>query len=306
MERIDGNGHPGGNGQAAPPARGTESGRVAPNGPENGAAPLLRAQNVHRILGSADNPNHVLRGVDLEIGPDEYVSLVGASGSGKSTLLYLLGGLDRPTQADPDRVPFDPPSRIFIDGADTSSMSETDLAMLRNEKVGFVFQFHYLLKEFTAQENVALPMFKLGRLKRGEAMDRARGLLDRLGLADKATRPANRLSGGEQQRVAIARALANEPAVLLADEPTGNLDRRNSELVAEIFRELSAGGQAIVMVTHDQSLANRARRMITMVDGQIVSDERRGEAAAPASAPVPSAPRLPGTPPPLPRRPVTR
>jgi lipoprotein-releasing system ATP-binding protein len=200
------------------------------------------------------------------------VSIVGASGSGKSTLLYLLGGLDRPTQRDVDGVAFDPPSRVLVDGHDTSELGETDLAALRNEKVGFVFQFHYLLKEFTAQENVCLPMFKLGRLSRRAALDRGAGLLNQLGLGDKLRRPANRLSGGEQQRVAIARALANEPAVLLADEPTGNLDRRNSELVAEIFRDLSEKGQTIVMVTHDTSLAQRARRMITMEDGQIVSD----------------------------------
>jgi lipoprotein-releasing system ATP-binding protein len=241
-----------------------------------GAGPLLRAQNVHRVLGTADNPNHVLRGVSLSIGRDEYVSIVGASGSGKSTLLYLLGGLDRPSQAGVDAAPFEPPSRVFIDGQDTTLLRETQLAELRNEKVGFVFQFHYLLKEFSAQENVALPMFKLGRLSRHAAMDRAAELLEEFGLGDKVRRPANRLSGGEQQRVAIARALANEPAVLLADEPTGNLDRRNSDLVAEIFRELSAKGQAIVMVTHDTALAQRARRIVTMEDGVVIDDRATG------------------------------
>jgi lipoprotein-releasing system ATP-binding protein len=246
--------------------------RAARQAEDPSAGPLLRAQNVHRVLGTADNPNHVLRGVSLSIGREEYVSIVGASGSGKSTLLYLLGGLDRPSQNDADGNPFDPPSRVFIDGQDTSALREAQLAQLRNEKVGFVFQFHYLLKEFTAQENVALPVFKLGNVSRRAAMDRAAGLLEQLGLGDKATRPANRLSGGEQQRVAIARALANEPAVLLADEPTGNLDRRNSDLVADIFRELSSSGQAIVMVTHDTSLARRARRMITMEDGVVISD----------------------------------
>ena len=236
-------------------------------------APLLRAQNVHRILGSVDNANHVLRGVSISIGQNEYVSIVGASGSGKSTLLYLLGGLDRPTRADLDGNAFEPPSRIFIDGQDTSELGETDLAALRNAKVGFVFQFHYLLKEFTAQENVCLPMLKLGRLGRGAAMDRAAALLKQFGLGDKLKRPANRLSGGEQQRVAIARALANEPPVLLADEPTGNLDRKNSELVADIFKELSRrGGQSIVMVTHDLTLAARARRRVTMEDGAVIAD----------------------------------
>jgi lipoprotein-releasing system ATP-binding protein len=242
--------------------------------PEARPRGLLRAQNVHRLLGSGDTTTHILKGVDLSIGSDEYASIVGPSGSGKSTLLYLLGGLDRPSQRDENGRPFDPPSRIFIGGEDTAALNDAQLALLRNAKVGFVFQFHYLLKEFTAQENVALPMFKLGRMSRGDAMDRAAMLLGRLGLGDKLRRRANRLSGGEQQRVAVARALANEPAVLLADEPTGNLDKKNSELVAEIFQELAASGQAIVMVTHDTALAQRARRMIRMEDGQIVSDEQ--------------------------------
>ena len=241
------------------------------------ASGFLIAQNVWRVLGNDENPTVILRGVNLSISSREYVSIVGPSGSGKSTLLYLLGGLDRPSQTDPTRTePLQPPSRIFIGGQDTRLMGETALAQLRNEKCGFVFQFHYLLKEFTAAENVALPMLKLGRWSRRECLDRAAALLTRFGLGDKVTRRANRLSGGEQQRVAIARALANEPAVLLADEPTGNLDRKNSERVAEIFAELGALGQAIVMVTHDLSLARRAGRQIMMEDGQIVSDEQSG------------------------------
>jgi lipoprotein-releasing system ATP-binding protein len=240
--------------------------------------PLLRAQNVHKTLGSGDTANPVLRGVTLVIARQEYVSIVGASGSGKSTLLYLLGGLDRPTQTDAEGKPFDPPSRVFIHGLDTHSLDDTALASLRNQHVGFVFQFHYLLKEFTAQENVALPMLKLGKLSRPQAMDRAADLLNQFQLADKLRRPANRLSGGEQQRVAIARALANHPSVLLADEPTGNLDRRNSQRVADIFAQLSDQGQAIVMVTHDTTLAARAPRMITMEDGLLLSDEAPGHA----------------------------
>lgn len=237
------------------------------------ATPLLRAQNVHRLLGSHDATAHILRGVSLTVQPREYISIVGASGSGKSTLLYLLGGLDRPSQTDEHGNAFTPPSRVFIDGQDTSDLGDTQLANLRNAKVGFVFQFHYLLKEFSAQENVALPMFKLGRYSRSKAMDRAADLLKQLGLADKLKRRANRLSGGEQQRVAIARALANEPAVMLADEPTGNLDKKNSEIVAEIFLNLAATGQTIIIVTHDQTLATRARRMITMEDGTIIRDQ---------------------------------
>jgi len=237
------------------------------------AGPLLRAQNVQRFLGREDSITHILKGVNLSIDHREYVSIVGASGSGKSTLLYLLGGLDRPTRVDTDGNPFTPPSAIFIEGNDTAELSDQQLAEVRNEKIGFVFQFHYLLKEFTAQENVALPMFKLGRLSRKEAMERAAMLLKQFNLDEKLRRRANRLSGGEQQRVAIARALANEPAVLLADEPTGNLDRKNGEIVADIFQNLAGTGQAIVMVTHDLNLARRARRLVTMEDGNIVSDE---------------------------------
>jgi len=246
-------------------------------------AGLLAAQNLYRVLGSADNPTIILKGVDLVVHDSEYVSIVGASGSGKSTLLYLLGGLDRPTQIHPETgQPFDPPSRVFIAGQDTTGLGETELALLRNQKCGFVFQFHYLLKEFTAAENVALPMLKLGTLGRRDAIDKAVGLLKQFGLDGKAMRRANRLSGGEQQRVAIARALANDPAVLLADEPTGNLDRKNGERVAEIFDELGAKGQAIVMVTHDTALAARAGRRITMEDGRIVADQSRAVALASA------------------------
>ncbi|HEV8293385.1 MAG TPA: ABC transporter ATP-binding protein [Tepidisphaeraceae bacterium] len=236
---------------------------------------LLRTQNLHKLLGSGDAINHILKGIDLEIHREEYVSIVGTSGSGKSTLLYLLGGLDRPSKVDEDSHPFSPPSKVFIDGEDTAQLNDTELARFRNEKVGFVFQFHYLLKEFSAQENVALPMFKLGRLGKSAALDRAAILLKQLGLGEKLKRKANRLSGGEQQRVAIARALGNEPAVVLADEPTGNLDRANSEKVAEIFQMIADAGQTIVMVTHDQSFAARGRRMISMDDGMIVSDQTR-------------------------------
>ena len=238
---------------------------------------LLRAQNVHRVLGEGEAATQILRGVNVSIQRREYVSIVGPSGSGKSTLLYLLGGLDRPSPRDvTGQLVENPPSRIFIDGADTTSLSETELALMRNEKIGFVFQFHYLLKEFSAAENIALPMLRLGKLSRDACMDRAVMLLKQFNLDTKAKRRANRLSGGEQQRVAIARALANEPLVLLADEPTGNLDKKNSEIVAEIFHNLASTGQAIVMVTHDLHLAERARRLIQMEDGEIVSDEGVG------------------------------
>lgn len=238
--------------------------------------PILEALAVHRFLGQGELRTHILKGVSLSIRRGEYVSIVGASGSGKSSLLYLLGGLDRPSPP-PNRS--GDPSIVRIDGLDTTRLDDGHLAELRNRTCGFVFQFHYLLKDFTAQENVALPILKLGRLTRDAAMQRAYELLSRLGLAEKATRRASKLSGGEQQRVAIARALANEPAVVLADEPTGNLDKRNGELVADIFDELAAPGQgrAVVMVTHDLTLARRARRMVTMDDGRIVADGSDGQ-----------------------------
>lgn len=237
---------------------------------------ILVARNVHRVLGSGEAAAHILRGVDLSIGSGTYVSIVGASGSGKSTLLYLLGGLDRPSSRDENGRPIEPVPSVLIDGQDTRMLDDTQLARLRNRTLGFVFQFHYLLKEFTAQENVALPMLKDQRWSRDRCMDRAAELLDRLGVGDKARRRANRLSGGEQQRVAIARALANYPKVLLADEPTGNLDRHNSDRVAAIFRELAAGGQCIVMVTHDRDLAAQAQRTLVMEDGRIVDDRWTG------------------------------
>lgn len=249
---------------------------AATDAPTTDACPLLEARNVHRYLGVGEARTHILRGVSLTITRGEYVSIVGQSGSGKSTLLYLLGGLDRPTQVMPEGGAITPRSCVLIDGQDTSLLGEAELSALRNAKVGFVFQFHYLLKEFTAQENIALPMMRLGRLSRHAAMERAAMLLKRLGLEAKTRRRANRLSGGEQQRVAIARALANEPAVLLADEPTGNLDKANSDVVAGIFQELAAGGQTIVMVTHDAQLAARAARQVRMEDGQVVADVRVG------------------------------
>lgn len=236
--------------------------------------PLLRAVNVHRHLGTGETAAHVLRGVDLSIAHGQYVSIVGQSGSGKSTLLYLLGGLDRPSVTDAGGKPITPTPAVLIDSRNTLGLVDTELATLRNEKVGFVFQFHYLLKEFTAAENVALPMLRLGKLKRAEALDRAATLLGRLGLGEKTRRRANKLSGGEQQRVAIARAMANAPDVLLADEPTGNLDRANGEKVAAIFEELAADGQTIVMVTHDTQFARRAGRLVTMEDGRVIGDER--------------------------------
>jgi lipoprotein-releasing system ATP-binding protein len=232
---------------------------------------LLATRQLAKVVGTnASNQSLVLKGIDLDIGRGEFVSIVGASGSGKSTLLYLLGGLDRQSHGE-----------IYINGEALSGMSDAVLTAVRNATIGFVFQFHFLLPEFTALENVTLPMMKLGRRSRREAAEHAQALLAQVGLGAKSHRRTTDLSGGEQQRVAIARALANDPDVLLADEPTGNLDKANSQNVAHIFEEIAArGDRTILMVTHDPHMAERAFRVITLDDGRIVSDVRHAAKAA--------------------------
>lgn len=205
-------------------------------------------------------PVVLVRDVDLEIRPSEFVAITGPSGSGKSSLLYLLGLLDRPSAG-----------RILVDGIDTGRLDGDGLAMLRLARFGFVFQFHFLLPEFTALENVAIPMRRLARLDPPAILARASDLLARLDLgAYQAAKYPDQLSGGQRQRVAIARALANDPAVILADEPTGNLDTRNAQIVYEIFARLAAEeGRSVVAVTHDIDLASRASRRVHLVDGRI-------------------------------------
>ena len=234
------------------------------------AGTLLAARQLCKVIGTtAENQSLVLKGLDLDIQRGEFVSIVGASGSGKSTLLYLLGGLDRATHGE-----------VFIHNDPISKMSDAELTATRNAVIGFVFQFHFLLPEFTAQENVMLPMLKLGRLKQAEALGHAADLLEQVGMGNKIHRRTTDLSGGEQQRVAIARALANDPDIILADEPTGNLDKHNAQNVARIFEEIAAqvgdrGGRTILMVTHDTHMAEHAYRVITLDDGQIVEDVKR-------------------------------
>lgn len=236
--------------------------------PDAGA--LLGARQLARVIGTnASNQALVLKGIDLDIHRGEFVSIVGASGSGKSTLLYLLGGLDRATHGE-----------IFIKDAPISAMSDAQLTAVRNAVIGFVFQFHFLLPEFTARENVMMPMLKRGRLSRREAGEHADALLDQVGLGTKAHRRTTDLSGGEQQRVAIARALANDPDILLADEPTGNLDKHNSQNIAHLFEEIATRSKrTILMVTHDPHMAEHAHRIITLDDGQIVGDVKHSSAA---------------------------
>ncbi|MCS6921753.1 MAG: ABC transporter ATP-binding protein [Elioraea sp.] len=222
---------------------------------------LIAAENVSRIL-PGPQPVALVREVSLAVPPGEFVAVTGPSGSGKSSLLYLLGLLDRPTSG-----------RILLEGKDTAPMSEDALAAARLARLGFVFQFHFLLPEFTALDNVLIPMRRLGRLSEREQQARAKALLEALGLADAAGKYPDQLSGGMRQRVAIARALANDPAVILADEPTGNLDTKNASAVFDIFAALvGSGGRSVVVVTHDQELAARATRQLRLVDGRITYD----------------------------------
>jgi lipoprotein-releasing system ATP-binding protein len=224
---------------------------------------VLEARGVEKALHGGEEPVMAVAGVDLRIARGEFVAITGPSGSGKSTLLYMLGALDRPTAGE-----------VLVDGVSTRGLGDPELAALRSRKVGFVFQFHFLLPELDALENVALPMRVRG-MNAGEARTRAKGLLARLDLSNRLSHRPHELSGGQQQRVAIARALANEPAVLLGDEPTGNLDSANSQRVYTWLREQNQQHrQTIVVVTHSTELAAAADRVIELVDGRIVSDRR--------------------------------
>lgn len=219
---------------------------------------VLRAEHLVRRL-SGEVPVTLVDDVSLEIDRGQFVSIAGPSGSGKSSLLYLLGLLDVPTAG-----------AVWLDGEETAHLSDDQLAQRRLEKLGFVFQFHFLLAEFTALQNVMLPIKRLGRLGETDAQARARLLLDQLGLGAHASRYPHQLSGGERQRVAVARALANDPLVVLADEPTGNLDSASSAKVQGILRGLAHDlGKTVVAVTHDPVFAANADRRIAIVDGRI-------------------------------------
>ena len=216
---------------------------------------MIRVSDIHKRFGTLE----VLKGVSLEVRQGEVVSIVGASGAGKTTLLQVMGTLSRPESG-----------RVEIDGEDVFSLGDKALSRFRNERIGFVFQFHHLLAEFTALENVCIPGL-IGRRPRAEVERRAVELLDMMGLAERRDHKPGQLSGGEQQRVAIARALVNNPAVLLADEPSGNLDSHNRDEIHRLFFELRDRlGQTVVIVTHDEHLAAMADRKITMQDGTIL------------------------------------
>ncbi len=218
---------------------------------------MIRVTDIHKSFGTLE----VLRGVSLEVAPREVVSIVGASGAGKTTLLQIIG-----TLSSPDR------GRVEIDGTDVFSLNDRSLSRFRNSRIGFVFQFHHLLPEFTAFENICIPGL-IGRRPRAEVEHRAAELLDLMGLSARRDHKPGQLSGGEQQRVAIARALINSPAVLLADEPSGNLDSHNRDEIHRLFFELRERlGQTIILVTHDEHLASMADRKITLSDGMILGE----------------------------------
>ncbi|MCA3278691.1 MAG: ABC transporter ATP-binding protein [Roseomonas sp.] len=227
------------------------------------SAPLLEAQHITRRLPEGVT---LVADASVKVERGEFIAITGPSGSGKSSLLYLLGLLDRPTEG-----------RVLLEGRDTASLSAAELANLRLARLGFVFQFHFLLPEFSTLDNVLIPIRRLGRLKDAAARARAMKLLEALGMAEAAAKLPEQLSGGMRQRAAIARALANDPAIILADEPTGNLDTRNAAAVFDIFHRLATEeGRAILVVTHDAELAKRANRRVHLVDGRIVSDTRVG------------------------------
>jgi lipoprotein-releasing system ATP-binding protein len=234
------------------------------------SAPVLVARGLVRRLGFGAAAREVLRGVDMTIDAGEFVALVGPSGSGKSTLLYLLGGLDHPDAGS-----------VEIAGEDLARVDDDSLARLRNRLIGFVYQFHFLLPEFSALENVLMPLWARGGGRSREDRDWGLELLGRVGIAEKAAKLPRELSGGEQQRVAVARSLVNRPKLLLADEPTGNLDSANANAVYELFRELNRDlGQTILVVTHDADWAVRSDRVLRLLDGCLVGDEKRREERA--------------------------
>jgi putative ABC transport system ATP-binding protein len=222
---------------------------------ENGS--IIRLAGVHKVYDAGENAVLALRGIDLEIKPGEYIALMGPSGSGKSTLMHILGCLDVPTQGE-----------YFLDGTPVSGMSSRALAGIRNRKIGFVFQSFNLLPRATILRNAELPMLYAG-VGRRERRERALAALERVGLVDRAKALPTQLSGGQKQRVAIARALVNDPPIVLADEPTGNLDSKTGQEILAIFDGLQREGHTVLLVTHDVGIAAHAHRIVRMVDGLI-------------------------------------
>lgn len=222
--------------------------------------PILKLRGITRDFKLGPQTVHVLKGIDLDIFKNQYVALMGPSGSGKSTLMNLLGCLDTPTAGSYE-----------LNGNDVSVMGDNELAEIRNHEIGFVFQTFNLLPRSTALENVALPLVYAG-LGKEEREARAAEVLTQVGLADRMDHRPNQLSGGQRQRVAVARALVNNPALILADEPTGNLDSKTSIEIMKLFDDIQAAGNTVVLVTHEEDIAQHAKRVIRLVDGQIDSD----------------------------------
>ncbi len=224
------------------------------------ANPLIKIANIKRDFALGNEIVYVLKGIDLEIEKGEYVALMGPSGSGKSTLMNLLGCLDTPTSGT-----------YILNGKDVSQMHDDELADIRNKEIGFIFQTFNLLPRTTALDNVALPMIYAGHSK-SERTTRATEVLHQVNLADRMDHQPNQLSGGQRQRVAIARALVNKPSIILADEPTGNLDSKTSEEIMALLEEIHQKGNTIIVVTHEEDIADHAKRIIRMRDGMIESD----------------------------------
>ena len=227
--------------------------------------PVIRLRGVSKTYAGASATCVALTDVDLEVSRGEFVAITGKSGSGKSTMLNLLGGLDRPSAGE-----------VWVDGNAVQALSERSLARWRGRSVGIVFQFFQLLPTLTGVENVMLPMDLAAHWPAKERRKRALALLDRLGVLAEANKLPSTMSGGQQQRVAVARALANAPALLLADEPTGNLDSHNASALLDLLGELVAEGQTLVMVTHDPSVLRRAARIVTLEDGRVSAREENG------------------------------
>ena len=229
---------------------------------------VIATADLIKVYGAGEVAVHALRGVNLRVERGEFIAVMGPSGSGKSTLMNILGCLDRPTSGS-----------YVLDGEDVSGLSKDKLAGIRNRKIGFVFQSYNLLPRMTALKNVMLPLLYNGHEGQSdtEYLERAVGALESVGLGERVHHRPNELSGGQQQRVAIARALINNPAMILADEPTGNLDTRSSDEIMDLLHDLHEGGVTIVMVTHEPGLSEHAQRVIHLLDGQIVSDVRNGK-----------------------------
>ena len=226
--------------------------------------PVIQLQDIHKVYRTGEVDVHAVRGVTLDILPGEFVAIMGSSGSGKSTLMNTIGCLDRPTGGN-----------YLLDGIDISTLDRDARAKIRNDKIGFVFQGFNLLSRTTALENVEMPMlYNHDRVSAPEQRERAMKALDLVGLAMRGDHKPNQLSGGQQQRVAIARALVNEPSLLLADEPTGNLDTQTSIEIMGVFQKLNDAGISIVMVTHELDIARYTKRMVILRDGKVVADER--------------------------------